>query len=100
MTESVIFHVFVRTLSQSPFWEDKVAKLPSTMFLEQVLLPAGSKMSPLGSHFRPKGVKKVTTPNSTTPPGVDLVAIWRRERPIKHFGTILDPILVPNGPNM
>ena len=68
--------------------------------LEQVLLPAGSKMSLLGGHFRPKGVKKVTTPNSTTPPGADLVAIWRRERPIKHFGTILDAILVPNGPDM
>ena len=61
------------------------------------MLPAGSKTSPLGSHFRPKGVKKVTTPNSTTPPGADLVAIWRRERPIKHFGTILDAILVPRG---
>ena len=84
---------------QNPFPESILGGWSSQVtlknaILEQVLLPAGSKMSPLGSHFRPKGVKKVTTPNSTTPPGADLVAIWRRERPIKHFGTILDAILV------
>ena len=53
--KSCYFSCFFRTLTQSPFWEAKTAKLPSKMgFRSQVWYPVGSNMWPLGAIFGPK----------------------------------------------